>query len=130
MSDLKQMHLESFIARTVRLGYNKRLQNFENRDDLLKRLVSSKVPAAGVNTMDEVFAMPQARELVLSDSVSNEPSGLRQVAFNTLSQQQLPNIGVPPHYGEHTKSVLTNTLGLTSSEVDKLVLDGVVDTYY
>jgi crotonobetainyl-CoA:carnitine CoA-transferase CaiB-like acyl-CoA transferase len=106
-----------------------KVAEFQDRDELLNRLVSVKVPAAGVNAMDEVFAMPQARDVVLSDSVLRKPSGLRQVAFDMSFMQQLPNMTVPPHYGQHCESVLKNTLGLTSKEVNKLILDGVIDTY-
>lgn len=119
------VHRKECVARL-----QQRVVEFQNRDQLVERLVASNVPVAGVNAMDEVFDIPQARDVVLMDpNDTNQASGLRQVVFHSSNQGTLPNLSVPPHYGEHTESVLTQALGMSKNEVDDLVSDGVVDAY-
>lgn len=71
--------------------------------EFIDKCHQSNVPAGVVQSMQEVFELPEARRLLLT---SNGLSGVRSFASNMDSS----NISPPPHFGEHTVSVL-NELG-------------------
>jgi len=67
---------------------------------LMPRLHDAKIPAGVIQSMDKVFAMPEAQSLVV------EGAGLRGVRSFVAKgvggeQALLP----PPHFGEHTKEL-------------------------
>jgi len=103
------------------------LERVSCRDALIRQLETRRVPAAGVNAMDEVFREPGALELVTTDSETGTTSGLRQVAFRSTAHERIESIAPPPRYGEHTRSILRECLGLTEGEICDLVEAGVVD---
>lgn len=49
------------------------ISNFE-RDALLDQLIDSKVPAAAIRNMQEVFETPIAKELILNENVNGTPT--------------------------------------------------------
>ena len=74
--------------------------SLQNRDDLLAKLLTAKVPAGAVNNLEEVFASPIAQQLQLS---SPTLSGLRTfVAQGIATQKQL---SMPPHLNEHAAEI-------------------------
>lgn len=97
-----------------------------SRDGFIGRLNRSKVPAAGVNSMDNVFRDSRARALVARDSKTGKSCGLRQVAFESTAHREVKNLARPPRYGEHTRDILVGVLGRSESDVEDLEAKGVV----
>jgi crotonobetainyl-CoA:carnitine CoA-transferase CaiB-like acyl-CoA transferase len=53
------------------------------------------------------------------------PAGLRQIAFPGGDEGR--PLSPPPRYGEHTRRVLQDRLGMADGEITDLVQGGVVD---
>lgn len=70
----------------------------QEREPLLQQLHAQHVPAGAVHTIPEVFAQPQARQLLLQQPGSKP--GLRQVAFRLQGQQEL-DLNPPPTYDNY-----------------------------
>ncbi|HEY4650602.1 MAG TPA: CoA transferase, partial [Pontibacter sp.] len=66
-----------------------------HKQELLEVLHRLHVPAGAVNSVPEVFQMPQAREMLLA--YPGVGAGVRQVAFRLEGQQQV-NLTPPPAY--------------------------------
>jgi len=96
------------------------------REELLKKLSARNVPAGAVAKMNTVFEQRQAEALVMRDDASRDAMGLRQVAWlGDGIADWLPK--TPPSYGEHSREILSDVLGLSASDVDSLVGEKVVD---
>ena len=64
-----------------------------DKEILLQALAEAKVPAGGVNTLPEVFALPEAQAILLKD----EASGLRGIR-NYVAGQEVKTLSVPPPF--------------------------------
>ncbi len=71
-------------------------------ETLLGRLHHFKVPAGKIQNIQELFEMPQAKEMLLR---ANDITGVRNVAIRMENDIDLPLLP-PPHLGEHTKEVM------------------------
>jgi len=92
-----------------------------NRQSLLEQLQQHAVPAGGVNDMADVFALPQAKAMVVTDA-GNAPMGIKQVAFESgLDVHASGGSGgsgggellPPPEYGQHTVEVVSKYVSET-----------------
>jgi len=99
-----------------------RIQTFE-RDALLSALGEQNVPAGKVRDVPAVFEQPTARAMILDSGEG--PSGLRQAAFPHPDGAS-PSLSVPPHYAEHTSSLLRDRLGYSPARIDALANDNVI----
>eukprot|EP00932_Pfiesteria_piscicida_P022937 SRR837773.9677.p1 GENE.SRR837773.9677~~SRR837773.9677.p1 ORF type:complete len:273 (-),score=81.23 SRR837773.9677:2-751(-) len=96
-----------------------------SRADLLAQLKARKVPAGAVADMATVFEAPQARALAVEDA-SGEVLGLRQVAWTGDGvSEAVPSR--PPNYGQHTREILTEVLGMSPAEVEALAAAKVIE---
>ena len=87
------------------------------------------VPCGPINTIDEVFAEPQAvaRDLVISQSREDLAEPVRTVASPIrLSQTPAAYAVPPPALGADTEAVLISRLGLSDDEVAALRACGVI----
>ena len=87
------------------------------------------VPCGPINTIDEVFAEPQAiaRELVISQPREDLAAPVRTVASPIrLSETPTAYAGAPPALGADTEAVLAATLGLSGAEMAALRSNGVI----
>ncbi len=66
-----------------------------NRDELLDKMHRQHVPAGAVNTIPEVFRLPQAKNMLLQHKAAKP--GIRQVAFK-LEGQESVSLSPPPLY--------------------------------
>jgi crotonobetainyl-CoA:carnitine CoA-transferase CaiB-like acyl-CoA transferase len=66
-----------------------------NRDELIEQMHERHVPAGAVNTIPEVFELPQAQSMLLHHA-SAKP-GIRQIAFK-LEDQEMVDLLPPPSY--------------------------------
>lgn len=90
--------------------------------ELMRRLAENKVPGGMIRTLPDVFAEPKTENMMLSNGGLR---GVRTFAFRdavTNSSHLLP----PPHFGEHTESVLVDMLRFSPSDVLSLRSKGVV----
>lgn len=90
---------------------------------LIENLEERNVPAGLVRDIPSVFEQPAAESMVLNSDQG--PSGLRQAAFQK-SENGSSSLSPPPHYGEHTTSVLQNRLGLPTSRIETLEDQGTI----
>lgn len=94
------------------------------KSDLLNTLAEHNVPAGGVNKIPEVFELEGAKELLLQGKTkTNIPiTGLRTVSFARNKE-----VKPPPHYGEHTESILSDHLKLTQDKIQELFANKVIE---
>ncbi|HEX8569898.1 MAG TPA: CaiB/BaiF CoA-transferase family protein [Caulobacteraceae bacterium] len=87
------------------------------------------VPCGPVNTVDRVFAEPQAqaRELVVEQARADLDRPVRTVACPVRLSRTPPDYRAPPpSLGAHTEEVLQERLGLSEAEIARLRGDGVL----
>jgi crotonobetainyl-CoA:carnitine CoA-transferase CaiB-like acyl-CoA transferase len=95
---------------------------FETKD-FLAALHEHNVPAGKVRDVPAVFDQPTAQAMILNSE--NDPSGLRQTAFPHPDGTS-PSLPAPPHYAEHTSSILRERLGYASDRIDALASEDVI----
>lgn len=82
-------------------------------DELMRKLSESKVPAGVIRKLPEVFSDPQIDHMILSDG---HLQGVRTFALS--DPESIPShILPPPHFGEHTDSILLQMLKFSPSDV-------------
>ena len=122
-----------------------RVKNRQLINDILSRLIAAHprarlldwlerehIPAGSVNNMQEVFNTCQAQAMILRSDGSQKRSieGLRHIAFHFHGQAaHLERLRPPPHYGEHSSSILHGLLGLDSKEIARLMTAGCIHTH-
>lgn len=98
------------------------------RDELLARLDAAGVPVGPVNDVAEVLADPQVRARQMVGSFDYPGVG----EFRALAMPYKfvgwddPAIGAPPALGEHTESILKETLGYSDAQVAALRDEGAI----
>jgi crotonobetainyl-CoA:carnitine CoA-transferase CaiB-like acyl-CoA transferase len=89
---------------------------------ILAQLKEARIPAGSIQDMQQVFETPQAKEIVMSSSnrigVRNYIGSPRPI----LGSHFLP----PPHFGEHTVDILSNSLKMDDNTIEKLISIGSV----
>jgi formyl-CoA transferase len=79
-----------------------------DRDDWLRRLMTKDVPAAPINTLDEVFADPQVKTYGFPIEVEHPKMGKMKLIGNAVAMSRTPPSidSPPPILGEHTEEIL------------------------
>jgi formyl-CoA transferase len=97
------------------------------RDEWLKRLIEKDVPAAPINTLDEVFADPQVKTYGFPIEVEHPKMGKVKLVGNAVDMSRTPPSidSPPPVLGEHTDEIL-NSLGYDAAAVSALRHKGVI----
>ena len=98
-----------------------------SRDEWLRRLFEKDVPAAPINTLDEVFADPQVREYGFPVEVEHPKMGKMKLVGNAVDMSRTPPTihQPPPVLGEHTEEIL-NALGYDAANISSLRTKGVI----
>jgi formyl-CoA transferase len=98
-----------------------------NRDDWLRRLQEKDVPAAPLNTLDEVFADPQVKSYGFPTEVEHPKMGRVKMVGNAVDLSRTPPKidRPPPMLGEHTEEIL-GSLGYSPAAVASLRDKGVI----
>jgi crotonobetainyl-CoA:carnitine CoA-transferase CaiB-like acyl-CoA transferase len=107
----------------------KRLTVARTTDAWITALEAAGVPCGPINTIDRVFAEPQAvaRGLVVEQERADLSGPVKTVASPIrLSETPAVYRSAPPALGEHTDAVLTERLGLSAEELDRLRAQGIV----
>jgi crotonobetainyl-CoA:carnitine CoA-transferase CaiB-like acyl-CoA transferase len=91
------------------------------REDWLRRLTEMDVPAAPINTLDEVFADPQVRTYGFPIEVEHPKMGKMKLLGNAVDMSRTPPSidRPPPMLGEHTEEILTG-LGFDRAAISDL----------
>ena len=97
------------------------------REDWLRRLIEKDVPAAPINTLDEVFADPQVATYGFPTEVEHPKMGKMKLVGNAVDMSRTPpKITLPPPVlGEHTEEVL-NAMGYDKRAIASLRESGAV----
>lgn len=98
------------------------------RDEILELLQQKRIPAGGVFNMQEVFEVPEAQPMVLKGQyeTGKEIKGVRSIAFTTTDRMSVEDLSPPPHYGQHTRTILAQELGYSKETIQELINKGVV----
>jgi formyl-CoA transferase len=98
-----------------------------SREDWLKQLIANDVPAAPLNTLNEVFTDPQVREYGFPNVLNHPKMGQVKMVGNAVDMSRTPPImdRPPPVLGEHTDEILSS-LGYGADAVGALRTKGVV----
>jgi crotonobetainyl-CoA:carnitine CoA-transferase CaiB-like acyl-CoA transferase len=99
------------------------------REYWIARLMAVGVPVTPVNTLSEAFAEPQAKARAMVQSVEHPLLGSIPLVGSPLahfSRTPAQAQGHPPLLGQHTREVLTEVLGLSPEEVERLDSSGVI----
>jgi formyl-CoA transferase len=97
------------------------------REEWLRRLTEKDVPAAPINTLDEVFADPQVKTYGFPIEVEHPKMGKMKLIGNAVDMSRTPPSidRPPPMLGEHTEEILA-TLGYDRAGVSQLRTRGAI----
>ena len=97
------------------------------REDWLRRLIAKDVPAAPINTLDEVFADPQVKSYGFPIEVEHPQMGKMQLIGNAVDMSRTPPAidRPPPVLGEQTEEILA-ALGLDARAIADLRAKGAI----
>ena len=90
-----------------------------DRDALLEKLHDASIPAGKLNDMEYVFTNSAALNMVV------ENDGVRSVRQGAYSDKD-NTIRRPPHFGEHTKTILEDELQLGEDEINSLINNNII----
>lgn len=99
-----------------------------SREEILEMLKEKRIPAGGVFNMKEVFELPEAKEMLMEQPLTDSTyiRGLRSVAFNANHIETVKQLKRPPHYGEHTKEIMEKILGFKSETIQSYLEKGII----
>jgi crotonobetainyl-CoA:carnitine CoA-transferase CaiB-like acyl-CoA transferase len=91
-------------------------------------LESAGVPCGPINSIDAVFADPQVKARALQVDMPHPTSGTVSLVANPLRLSETPVTyrTAPPILGAQTRAVLTERLGMSSEEIDRLTAIGII----
>jgi formyl-CoA transferase len=97
------------------------------REEWLRRLQEQDVPAAPLNTLDEVFADPQVQTYGFPTEIEHPRMGKVKMVGNAVDLSRTPPSidRPPPVLGEHTEEILSS-LGYDAAKIASLRTRGVV----
>jgi crotonobetainyl-CoA:carnitine CoA-transferase CaiB-like acyl-CoA transferase len=97
------------------------------RDDWLRRLLEKDVPAAPINTLDEVFTDPQVQTYGFPVEVEHPKMGKMKLVGNAVDMSRTPPRieRPPPILGEHTEEIL-QSLGYDGPAISLLRDKGAI----
>jgi formyl-CoA transferase len=98
-----------------------------DRADWLQRLQQKDVPAAPLNTLDEVFDDPQVKTYGFPNELEHPTMGKMKMVGNAVDLSRTPpRLDLPPPVlGEHTDEILTS-VGYDAGRISSLRESGVV----
>lgn len=98
-----------------------------DRGDWLRRLTEKDVPAAPINTLDEVFADPQVKTYGFPIQIEHPQMGTMKLVGNAVDMSRTPPRieRPPPVLGEHTEKILSD-LGYDSAAIAEFRRQGAI----
>ena len=110
--------------------YRQWLDGFESVDEAVEKLTAGRIPAVPVLTPEEVIRHPHLEARAAFPEVPHSARGTARVTatpFFVDGQPTHPDGPAPNDVGEHTREVLSNTLGYDAAKIDALRAQGVID---
>lgn len=103
----------------------------QNKDHWVALFEGVDVPCGPINTIDEVFADPQAVARGLAKSLPHTSLGTVNSVANPIhfDGASMSAPAGPPLLGEHSETVLREHLNLDTAAIERLVADGAVATW-
>jgi crotonobetainyl-CoA:carnitine CoA-transferase CaiB-like acyl-CoA transferase len=97
------------------------------REEWLRRLLEKDVPAAPINTLDEVFADPQVQQYGFPIEIEHAKMGKMKLVGNAVDLTRTPPriTQPPPVLGEHTDEIL-RSVGYAAPTIASLRSKGVI----
>ena len=97
------------------------------REEWLKQLIENDVPAAPLNTLDEVFDDPQVREYGFPQTITHPKMGDVKMVGNAVDMSRTPPTidKPPPILGEHADEILSS-LGYDAAAIEALRAKGII----
>ncbi|NJN41550.1 MAG: CoA transferase [Flammeovirgaceae bacterium] len=89
-------------------------------ETLLQEIHWKKIPAGIIQNVKEVLEGNDAREILLGN---NEIKGVRNFIGQGFAR---PHVLPPPHYGEHSSSILIEKLGFSSKEAFSMLEKSII----
>jgi len=98
-----------------------------DREEWLRRLIEKDVPAAPINTLDEVFADPQVKTYGFPVEIEHPKMGKMKLIGNAVNMSRTPPTidSPPPMLGEHTDEILAR-LDYDHAAIEQLRAKGVI----
>ncbi|WP_299972948.1 CoA transferase [uncultured Pseudoteredinibacter sp.] len=98
----------------------------QNSDDILQRLWKADVPAAPINTMEQLPENKQVQACEMIDYAEHSIAGkyTRVAMAANFSSQDTAPYQEAPELGQHSREVLA-AAGLSSNEIDSLIEQGI-----
>lgn len=131
---------ERFHTNPARVKHREEIKAFlrqliaqHTRDELLTQLEREQIPAGAINNMSEVFKTEQAKSLVLRGTWPDGQvvEGVRHAAFHFHKQAVLrDHLSPPPHYGEHSRFILEEFLGVHPDEIRRYIENKLIHDHY
>ena len=99
-----------------------------SRDDWLGRMDKAGVPSGAIRTVGEVCDGELLKARGMIAAMPHSSAGTVKAIKNAmhLSATPLDGYEAPPTLGQHTREVLTQLLGYTAADVQKLVRDKII----
>lgn len=101
----------------------------QERQILLDAMERDHVPAGAVNNMAEVFSCPQAEALIVKNQLDKnaEIRAVHSVVFHFQQQEAVQKkLAAPPRFGQHSRSLMADTLGYSPEQIDTLIQSRVL----
>jgi len=98
------------------------------RDEWMERLDKAGVPSGAIRTVGEVCESDLLKGRGMIAWMEHASAGMVKAVKNAvhLSATPLDAYAAPPQLGQHTREVLTELLGYSAVEAEKLARDGVI----
>jgi crotonobetainyl-CoA:carnitine CoA-transferase CaiB-like acyl-CoA transferase len=97
---------------------NRALKKFDS-EEILNKLHTAKIPAGRIQNMQQVFEMPEAKQLVFDEQ--NNIRGLRSFVAEVSGLAKAKQLKPAPHFAENNNDVL-KMLGFLTSKTPRLDL--------
>ncbi|MEO8471375.1 MAG: CaiB/BaiF CoA-transferase family protein [Chryseolinea sp.] len=118
-----------FATNTLRVQYRRELHEILqtaiskfSTDLLMTKLSLSKIPAGVIRSVNQVFELPAAKEIMLHSSDREGVKTFIGSPFSENSSHFLP----PPHIGEHTIEILSNDLKFDNNVIQQLFSSNII----
>lgn len=100
----------------------------QTTDDWIDLLLPMHIPCGPVNSIPEVSQSEQANARNMFTEVSHKTFGKVKLVNSPIKLSRTPAMiqGTAPDMGEHTKSILQNTLGLSDQMIEELVASKII----
>jgi crotonobetainyl-CoA:carnitine CoA-transferase CaiB-like acyl-CoA transferase len=97
-------------------------------EEWISILEPAGVPVGGINNLQQVFEHPQVQARNMKIEVPHPLSGSVPLVASPIKMSVTPPqcTQAPPTLGQHTNTILSERLGLSTTEIDKLRASGIL----